>query len=146
MQLQFCNGVIGSKVEKSAVFFFMTALIFLYRPVMSAGSVEWAKITIFSEGLYALLALGFVLLRWQTLREVLRNTTSVVKCCIGILLISGLVHWLLAGYYRPEYLGLNLFWGVVPLFGIVYRNELERKLPAVRDVFCGKRTKMAKSL
>ncbi|MBQ7402889.1 MAG: O-antigen ligase family protein [Lentisphaeria bacterium] len=135
MQLQFCNGVIGSKVEKSAVFFFMTALIFLYRPVMSAGSVEWAKITIFSEGLYALLALGFVLLRWQTLREVLRNTTSVVKCCIGILLISGLVHWLLAGYYRPEYLGLNLFWGVVPLFGIVYRNELERKLPAVLGLF-----------
>lgn len=130
MRLQLCDGIKRSRLELNAVLIFLTALVFLYRPVMAAGFITWAGITIFTEGLFVLLALGFVLFRWETLRETLKNTDWCSKVCLGILLAMGLLHWLIGGYYRPEYLGLSLFWGVIPLFGAVYRNELERKLPA----------------
>ena len=135
MQLQLCDGVKQSWLDRQAAFLFMLALVFLYRPIMSAGFFDWAGITIFSQGLFVLLALSLILFRWETLRRTLLNTDWCTKICAGLFLVLGLMHWLAGGHYRPEYLGLSLFWCVIPMFGAVYRNDLERKLPTALGFF-----------
>ncbi|MBE6405917.1 MAG: hypothetical protein E7040_07845 [Lentisphaerae bacterium] len=135
MQLQLCDGVKKSWLDRKAAFLFMIALVFLYRPIMSAGFIDWAGITIFSQGLFVLLALSLILFRWETLRQTLLNTDWCSKICAGLFLILGFMHWLAGGYYRPEHLGVSIFWCVIPMFGAVYRNDLERKLPTVLGFF-----------
>ena len=135
MRLQLCDGIKKSRIEHFAAAIFLTALALLYRPVMAAGFVSWAGITIFSEGLFVLLALGFIMLRWETFREILKNTDWCAKICLGILSAAALLHWIMGEHYRPEYLGLSLFWGLIPVFGAVYRNDLERKLPVLLGFF-----------
>lgn len=135
MRLQLCDGVKNSWLERSAALIFITALFFLYRPIMAAGFFRWAGITVFTEGLFVFLAMGAILFRWETLRSSLRNTNLLVKICLAVLLGFGLLHWAVGRYYHPEFLGLSLYWGILPLFGLVYRNDLERKLPAVLGAF-----------
>lgn len=129
MRLQFRDGIKTVLNERFAVLFFLTALIFLHRPIMAAGFTDWAGITLFSEGLFVILAMGFLLLRWQTLRELLRKSGITIRIILAILLLSGLLHWICGGFYRPEYLGLSLFWCLIPMFAAVYRNQMERYLP-----------------
>ena len=135
MQLQLCDGVKKSWLDRNAALIFIAALVFLYRPIMSAGFMTWAGINIFSQGLFVLLALDFILLRWETFRGILINTGWTEKICAGVLLGMGFLHWLIGGYYRPEYLGLSIYWTVIPIFAIVYRNDLERKLPTALGFF-----------
>ena len=135
MRLQLCDGVKKSWLDRNAALIFIAALVFLYRPIMSAGFMTWAGINIFSQGLFVLLALDFILLRWETFRGILINTGWTEKICAGVLLGMGFLHWLIGGYYRPEYLGLSIYWTVIPIFAIVYRNDLERKLPTALGFF-----------
>ncbi|MBQ9772284.1 MAG: O-antigen ligase family protein [Lentisphaeria bacterium] len=135
MQLQLCDGVKQSRIDRHAAMIFITALVFLYRPIMAAGFMTWAGITIFSQGLFVLLAMVLVLLRWETFRSVLINTGWTAKICAGVLLGMGLLHWIGGGFYRPEYLGISLYWCILPIFGAVYRNDLERKLPTALGFF-----------
>ena len=135
MRLQLCDGIKERWFEQRAALIFLTALLFLFRPIMAAGFMTWAGITIFTEGLFVLLAAGFLLFRWETFLNLLKNTSWSVKICAGFLLASGVIHWLIGGYYRPEYLGLSLLWVAIPAFAAVYRNDLERKLPVLLGIF-----------
>lgn len=135
MRLQLCDGIKERWFEQRAALIFLTALLFLFRPIMAAGFMTWAGITIFTEGLFVLLAAGFILFRWETFLNLLKNTSWSVKICAGFLLASGVIHWLIGGYYRPEYLGLSLLWVTIPAFAAVYRNDLERKLPVFLGIF-----------
>ena len=130
MQLQLCDGVKKSWIDRNAALIFIAALVFLYRPIMSAGFTTWAGITFFSQGLFVLLAMDLILLRWETFRGLLLNTSWTAKVCSGVLLAMGFLHWLIGGFYRPEHLGISIYWCIIPIFGAVYRNDLERKLPA----------------
>lgn len=129
MQLQLCDGVKKSWLEQRAALIFLTALIFLYRPVMAAGFFTWSGITIFTEGLFVFLAMGLFLLRKETFSAILKNTGWSIKVCVGILLLLGVLHWIAGGYHRPEYLGISLYWAIIPIFASAYRNDLERNLP-----------------
>ena len=94
---------------------------------MAAGFFSWAGLTILTEGLYVLLAMNLLLFRWNDLCGTLRNTGKMIKLCCGVVLISGLLHWIVGGFYRPEYLGLSLAWGILPVFGAVFRDELKQR-------------------
>ena len=135
MRLQLCDGLRESWGSRRAALLFLSALILLHRPVMSAGFFSWAGITAFTEGLFVLLALGLLLFRWNEVRDLLKNSSLAVKVPFYILLLSGVLHWLAAGYYHPEFLGMALAWSILPLFGAVYRKDLEKLLPGCLAVF-----------
>ena len=129
MRLQVCDFINCFEKQQKAALIFLTALIFFHRPVMAAGFFSWAGITLFTEGLYIVFALGLLLLRWETLRQCLLRSSVPVKISFTVLFLSGFLHWIASGFYRLEYLGLALAWSVLPLMGAVYRKELEKQLP-----------------
>ena len=106
MRLQLCDGIKSAWEHQRAVLLFAAALLFLHRPLMAAGSFSWAGITIFTEGLYVLLALGMLFVRWNEVRELLLKTSPGIKIPLLILLLSGILHWTAGGFYHPEFLGL----------------------------------------
>ena len=84
----------------------------------------------FSAGSVVLLALGFLLLVPDRLTRVFRGMSPVLQGAFGVLTLISLWHiFRHSGTYRLADIGFTLLYVVMPLYGLVFRQELCRSLP-----------------
>ncbi len=117
-----------------AVFLFLAALFFLYRPAMLIG-LPGIRLVIFTRSAFAVLAFALLLFRWEAFLGLFRKTHWLMAASVLVLFLSGLVHLALNRPFSVDSIGANLIYVFLPLMAAVWRKELLKILPGFMILF-----------